>query len=282
MDLLTKLSMIMLRCVVRLKELITNLYNYRLLLKSNIKKEIRGKYKASFLGILWSFVNPLLTALIYAIVFPFILKSTEPHYVTFIIIGILPWTYFTTTIMQGTISILNNAGIIKKVYFPREILPVSVIVAGLINTSGLINFLISCIIIFIFLIFSGVGFSVYILFLPIILLVQYILQLAIILITSAVNIYVRDAEYIINFFVNMLFYATPILYSASMFENTKFAWIIDINPMASIISSYRNILFYQTMPELKTLGITLLFSVILLIIGFKIFGKLQKGFAEEV
>ena len=266
----------MLRCVVRLKELITNLYNYRLLLKSNIKKEIRGKYKASFLGILWSFVNPLLTALIYAIVFPFILKSTEPQYVTFIIIGILPWTYFTTTIMQGTISILNNAGIIKKVYFPREILPIAV------NTSGLINFLISCIIIFIFLIFSGVGFSVYILFLPIILLVQYILQLAIILITSAVNIYVRDAEYIINFFVNMLFYATPILYSASMFENTKFAWIIDINPMASIISSYRNILFYQTMPELKTLGITLLFSVILLIIGFKIFGKLQKGFAEEV
>ena len=141
-----------------MKELISNLYNYRLLLKSNVKKDIRGKYKASFLGILWSFINPLLTAMIYAIVFPFILKNTEPHYVTFIIIGILPWTYFTTTIMQGTTSILSNAGIIKKVYFPREILPISI------NTSGLINFLISCIIICIFLICSGIGFSKYIIF----------------------------------------------------------------------------------------------------------------------
>lgn len=259
-----------------MKELISNLYNYRLLLKSNIKKEIRGKYKASFLGVLWSFVNPLLTALIYAIVFPFILKSTEPHYVTFIIIGILPWTYFTNTIMQGTTSVLNNAGIIKKVYFPREILPIAI------NTSGMINFLISCIIIFIFLICSGIGFSWYILYLPLILFVQYILQLGIILITSAIEIYVRDAEYIINFFVNMLFYATPILYSASMFAGSKFSWIIKINPMASIINSYRNILYYQTIPEIKSLLITLGASLVLLFIAFKIFNKLQKGFAEEV
>lgn len=259
-----------------MKELITNLYNYRLLLKSNIKKEIRGKYKASFLGVLWSFINPLLTALIYAIVFPFILKNTAEHYVTFIIIGILPWTYFTNTIMQGTTIILANAGIIKKVYFPREILPIAV------NTSGLINFLISCIIIFIFLICSGIGFSKYILFLPIIILVQYLFQLGIILITSAIEIYVRDAEYIINFFVTMLFYATPIIYSADMFANSKIDWLFKLNPMATIINSYRNVLFYQTMPELKSLLLTMFGSILLLFIGFKIFNKLQKGFAEEV
>ncbi len=259
-----------------MKELIENLYNYRLLLKSNVKKEIRGKYKASFLGVLWSFVNPLLTALIYAIVFPFILKSTEPHYVTFIIIGILPWTYFTNTIMQGTTVILANAGIIKKVYFPREILPIAV------DTSGLINFLISCLIIFIFLLCSGIGFSMYIVFLPIILLIQYLIQLGIILITSAIEIYVRDAEYIINFFVNMLFYATPILYSASLFSGSKFEWLIKINPLASIIIGYRDILYYQTMPDLKQLLLTFGISLILVWIGFKIFNKLQKGFAEEV
>lgn len=259
-----------------MKELITNLYNYRLLLKTNIKKDIRGKYKQSFLGVLWSFINPLLTALIYALVFPFILKSTEAHYVTFIIIGILPWTYFTNTIIQGTTCILANAGIIKKVYFPREIIPISV------NTSGLINFLISCLIIFIFLIFSGIGFSFYLLYLPLIILTQYVFQLGIILITSAVNIYVRDAEYIINFLLNMLFYATPILYSASMFSGSKIEWIIRINPMASIINSYRNVLFYQTIPEIKTLLFTLGISIILLYIGFKVFNKLQKGFAEEV
>src|SRR5574344_2151637 len=105
-------------------KLFKDLYNYRELLKSNVKKEIRGKYKGSFLGILWSFVNPLLTTLVYAIVFPLILKNSEPNYVTFIVIGILPWTYFTTVIMQGTTTILVNAAIIKKVYFPREILPI--------------------------------------------------------------------------------------------------------------------------------------------------------------
>ncbi len=259
-----------------MKELIMNLYNYRLLLKSTVKKDIRGKYKQSFLGVLWSFVNPLLTALIYAIVFPFILKNTESHYVTFIIIGIIPWTYFTSTIMQGTTIILANAGIIKKVYFPREILPISV------NTSGLVNFLISCLIIFIFLIFSGIGFSKYILFLPFIIVVQYIFQLGIILITSAVNVYIRDAEYVINFFINMLFYATPIIYSKDMFMGTKIAWLIKLNPIASIINSYRNILFYQTLPEIKTLLITLAFSIILFIIGLKVFNQLQKRFAEEV
>ncbi len=103
------------------------LYNYRELLKTNVKKEIRGKYKGSFLGILWSFVNPLLMTLIYAIVFPFLLRNTTPHYVTYLIIGILPWNWFTTVISQGTSTFLANAGIIKKVYFPREILPISVV-----------------------------------------------------------------------------------------------------------------------------------------------------------
>ena len=259
-----------------MKELITDLYNYRQLLKSNVKKEIRGKYKGSFLGILWSFVNPLLTALVYAIVFPIILKSSEPHYVTYIITGIIPWTFFTTVIMQGTTTIMINAGIIKKVYFPREILPISI------NTSGLINFLISCLIICLFLIFSGIGFSWYIVFLPLIILTQYILQQGIIFITSAINVYVRDAEYIIGFIINMLFYATPILYSLDVFKNNSLKIIMDINPLATIINCYHDVLFYQSMPHIKSLIAVLIISIVLLFIGLKVFKKLEKGFAEEL
>ena len=254
--------------------MIKNLYQYRELLKSNIKKEIRGKYKGSFLGILWSFVNPLLMTLVYAIVFPFILRSGPDHYVTYIVIGILPWNFFTTVISQGTFTILGNAGIIKKVYFPREILPISV------ATSGLVNFLISLPIIFIFLLFSGIGFSWYILLLPIVILAQYILSLAIIFFTSAINVYIRDAEYIITFFINMLFYATPILYDSSLFGDK--AWILNFNPMTIIINSYRNILYKGSSPDLFSLAIVIIGSLLLLLLGVLFFRKMEKGFAEEV
>jgi ABC-2 type transport system permease protein len=251
------------------------LYNYRELLKTNVKKEIRGKYKGSFLGVLWSFVNPLLMTLIYAIVFPFILRNTTPHYVTYLIIGVLPWNWFTTVIGQGTTSFLSNAGIIKKVYFPREIIPISVV------TSGLVNFLISCLIIVIFLICSGIGFSKYILFFPLILVVEYIICLAAVFLTSAINVYIRDAEYIINFLIQMLFYATPILYTMDMFP-ARFQAILKLNPLVTIINSYRNIFFYKTTPEVKSLIILFFAGLVLLYICYKIFKKLEKGFAEEL
>lgn len=255
--------------------MLKELYNYRELLKTNVKKEIRGKYKGSFLGVLWSFINPLLTALIYAIVFPFVLKNTQPNYVTYLIIGILPWTWFVSSVSIGTNCVLNNGGIIKKVYFPREILPISVVL------SGMINFLISCLIILIFVLVSGIGLSLNILYLPLIMLVQFILQLGILFITSSIDIYIRDAEYIINFFVNMLFYATPILYSATLFPD-KVRWILNLNPLTTIINSYRNIFFDKVAPDFGMLGLVFIASVAILGIGVAVFKKLEKGFAEEV
>lgn len=255
--------------------MLKELYQYREFLKTNVKKDIRGKYKGSFLGVLWSFINPLLTALVYAIVFPFILKGSQDNYVTFIVIAILPWNWFTTVISQGTFCILANAGIIKKVYFPREILPIST------ATSGLVNFLISTPIILMFLLFSGIGFNKYILFLPVIAIIQYLLTLAIIMITSAINVYIRDAEYIINFFVTMLFYATPVLYSADLFPK-QFRQFLYLNPMTTIINGYRDIFYYKQMPDYLALGIVFIISILLLLLGFKIFRKLEKGFAEEV
>lgn len=256
--------------------MIRKLYEYRELLKSNIKKEIRGKYKGSFLGVLWSFVNPLLSALVYAIVFPYVLKTGQDNYVVFIVLGIIPWNFFITTIAQGTTTILQNAGIIKKVYFPREILPISV------ATSALVNFLISCIIMFLFVIFGGIGLSPYILLLPLVILTQYVFSLGLIFITSAINVYIRDAEYIITFLLNMLFYATPILYPSTLFEGSPIEGLINLNPMNHIITCYRDILFYKSPPHFKRLLAVFLVSLVLLGLGIKIFKKLEKGFAEEV
>ena len=249
--------------------MIKEIYNYREFLKTNVKKDIRGKYKGSFLGVLWSFINPLLMALVYAIVFPFILKNSQDNYVTYIVIAILPWNWFTTVISQGTFCVLGNADIIKKVYFPREILPLST------ATSGLVNYFISVPIILIFLLFSGIGFSFNILWLPLIAITQYILTIGIILITSAIDVYVRDAEYIINFIVTMM------LYSTSLFPE-KYRWLLYLNPMTTIINSYRDIFYYKQCPHFLALFGVLAVSIILLIIGVLIFRKLKKGFAEEV
>ena len=252
-----------------------NLYEYRELLKSNVKKEIRGKYKGSILGVLWSFINPLLQTIVYTIVFSIIMRSTMENYLIYVITGIIPWTFFTTVITQGTNTILMNGGIIKKVYFPREIMPISV------TTSALVNFFISCIIIIIFCICSGVGLSWYILLVPIIAIIQYIFTLGCIFILSAVDVYIRDIEYIVNFILSLAFYATPILYTASMFPS-KVRWILYLNPMSTIVDAYRSIFYYKVMPNLASLALVGILSFIILIIGYIIFRKLEKGFAEEV
>ena len=256
-------------------QLAKNLYNYRELLKSNVKKEIRGKYKGSFLGVLWSFVNPLLQVAVYAIVFPYIMRVQTDNYLIYLIIGIIPCTFFTTVINQGMITVRMNAGIIKKVYFPREILPISVAL------SGLVNFLISCIIILLFCIFGGVGLSWHLIFLPIIAIIQFILTLGIVFALSAINIYIKDTEYLIAFVINMLFYATPILYEATLFPE-KIRWILYLNPMTQLIDAYRNIFLYHQVPDLNGFIYLVLVAVILFFLGLFIFRKLEKGFAEEV
>lgn len=251
------------------------LYKYRELLKTNVKKDIRGKYKASFLGVLWSFVNPLLSVLVYAIVFPYIMRVQTENYLVFLICAIIPYNWFTTVVSQSSGIFVYSSNIIKKVYFPREILPISVV------TSGLINFLISCLIILLFVLISGIGISWHLIFLPLIMLVQYIFSLAIVLVLSAINVYIRDIEYIVGFILQMLFYVTPVLYTTDMFSGW-ITWIFKLNPMAHVINAYRDIFYVHAIPQVNNLLILLVLSIVLLVIGYKIFKKLEKGFAEEL
>ena len=248
---------------------------YREFLKTSILKEFRGKYKKSFLGILWSFLSPLFQLLIYAIVFPFILKNNIENYTVFLIVALMPWTFFNSTIIQSADCIVNNAGIVKKVYFPREILPISV------TTSNLINFLITQFIVFIALIVSGIGFSKAIIVFPIIVIIQYILQLGFAFIFSAITVYIRDVEYIINIFMMLMFYLCPIVYDANMIP-AQFLKFFKLNPMFHIISFYRTILYYKEIPNILEVGELFIVCIIILLLGYKIFKKLQKRFAEEL
>ena len=219
------------------------LYNYREFLKTSVHKEFRGKYKKSFLGILWSFLNPLCQLLIYSLVFPFIMGNSIENYVVFLIIALMPWTFFNSTIIQSAACIVNNAGIVKKVYFPREILPIST------TTSNLISFLITQVIVFIALLVSGIGIGKSIIVFPIIVLMQYILQLGLAFIFSAITVFVRDVEYIINIFMMLMFYLCPIVYDVSMIPD-KFLVFFKLNPMFHIIGFYRSVLYDKKIPSL--------------------------------
>lgn len=254
-----------------------DLYNYRELLKTSVKKDIGGKYKHSFLGVLWSFINPLLQILVYALIFPLVMKNGGSYkdYTVFMVCGLIPWAYFTTVINRASFIMIENGNILKKVYFPRSILPLSLV------TSETINFLVSCIIILVFIVIKGFGISKFILFFPLVLLIQYVLLLGIALIFSAVTVYMRDIQHFIGVVLQLLFYATPIVYSIDTIPE-GFRWILKWNPMTYIIEGYRAIFYNQTMPDLKSLGILGVISIVILIVGYLLFNKLQKRFAEEL
>ena len=251
------------------------IYNYRELLKTNIKKEIRGKYKGSWLGVLWTFLNPLLMLAVYAFVFPYILRVNVDNYTIFMIVALIPWNFFTTAIQSGTGSVVANGNILKKVYFPREIIPISI------TTSQLVNFLITCIIMAVFIIFSGVGFSAHVLLFPLLVLIQYILILGLTFILSALTVFVRDIDHFVSVILMLGFYATPIVYQGEMLPK-KFQIFLKLNPMAQLVEAYRSILYYHRMPDMTMLVIWGLGSVDLLVVGYLIFKKLEKSFVEEL
>lgn len=170
---------------------------------------------------------------------------------------------------------MQIGNIIQKVYFPREILPISV------ATSGAINFVISTIIILVLCLISGLGLTWYVLLYPIILLIQYILILGISFIVSAITVYIRDLEHIIGVVMMAAFYATPIVYRLDQLP-AHLQIVMQLNPMTHIINAYRDIFYYQQMPDFVNLGILFAISMVLLVVGYLIFHKLQKGFAEEL
>lgn len=255
--------------------LFSNLYIYREFLKTSILKDFRGKYKKSFLGVLWSFLNPLFQLLIYSLVFPYIMGNRIENYTVYLMVGLMPWTFFNNTIIQSAACIVTNGGIIKKVYFPREILPISTL------TSNLVNFLITQLIVLIALIFSGIGITKSIIYFPIVVLLQYILQLGFAFIFSAITVYIRDVEYIINIFLMLMFYLCPVLYEPSMIPESLLRFF-KLNPMFNIIIFYRQILYEGIFPDTFSILIMFVLCICILIFGYVVFKYLEKRFAEEL
>ena len=202
-------------------------------------------------------------------------EKHKENYAIFICCGLIPWTFFSSAISRAAFTMVENGNIIKKVYFPREILPISIV------TSEAVTFLISTLIIIGFVVFGGIGISKYIIFYPLVLLAQYLLLIAISFIVSSISVYVRDLQHLIGVVLQLLFYATPIVYAAEAIPD-NFKWMLNINPMTYVINAYRDIFYNQTMIDVVPLLILIAVSIVACIIGYLIFNKLQKGFAEQL
>lgn len=252
------------------------LFNYRQMIFSLVRKDLRGRYKGSVLGFLWTFINPLLQLVVYTIVFSHILRAGIDKYYLFLFVALVPWIFFQASIVGGSNSILAHQDLVKKIYFPREVIPISYV------TSCLVNMLFSFIIIFMVVAFSGIKLKVLgILCLPLIMFVEYILALGFAMISSAVTVYFRDLEHILSIVSMAWMYLTPIMYSIDMIpENLRNIFML--NPMTPIVSAYRDVLYYGQIPHMKTLLSGFLLGMASLIIGFLVFGKLKKHFAEEL
>ena len=252
------------------------LYAYRQMIFSLVKKDLRGRYKGSVLGFMWTFINPLLQLVIYTIVFSFIMRSGIMDFYMFLFVALVPWIFFSSCLTGGASVIVSNQDMVKKIYFPRIVLPMSF------ATSCFVNMLFCFIVIFGVIIITGYGVNfIALLYLPLIMIIEYVLSLGITLIASACTVYLRDLEHILGLMSMMWMYLTPVVYPTDWVPE-KYQSLYHLNPMVSIITAYREILYYKRVPRLDTLALAVFMGVIVVIIGYFVFEKLQKGFVEEM
>lgn len=256
--------------------IIKELYAYREMIISTVKKELEAKYKGSALGFLWTFINPLLQLVVYTIIFSIIMRAGIEKFYLYLFIGLIPWIFFSTSVAGGSVSVVSQENLIKKIYFPRQVLPISYIIAAF------VNMLLTFIVIFAVLLLSGWGINFGVLwYLPVIMVVELLLAMGIGLLVSALTVYFRDLEHILGILMMAWMYLTPIMYTIDMVpENLR--RFINLNPMTPVIQAYKDILYYKQAPHMTTLLQALILGVVFLIIGNFVFYKLEPNFVEEL
>lgn len=255
---------------------VKEIYNYREMVSGLIRRDLRGKYKASVLGFLWTFLNPLFQLAVYTLLFSVIMRSGIEQFYIFLFVGLVPWTFFSSCVSGGAACVINQENLIKKIYFPRIVLPIAYV------TSAFVNMLLTFLVIFAVLFISGFGINlVAICFLPVIMIVEYVLALGICMFTSALTVYFRDLEYILGIVAMAWMYLTPILYTTEMIPK-EFRSLFGLNPMAPVIMAYQQVLYYKQVPDISTLVQAVLIGIIALLAGSISFESLQKKFVEEL
>ncbi len=257
------------------------LFKYRELLFSLTKKELKVKYRGSFLGFLWSLLNPILVMLVYSFVFSIIMRVQVEEFAVFLLVGLLPFNFLSNSVNYGATSIVANGNLINKIYFPREIIPLSIVLANL------FNFLFELIALFIVLTILGYPFYMYLYLLPVLVIIQFFLVAGMTLLVSALNVFFRDLQHLISIIMMVWFFGTPIIYPIALVPD-RFQLILKGNPMTTFVMLYRHVFYYVKYPEglvlptLRVILVALLVVLTVFFLGYFIFKKLEPKFAEEI
>lgn len=255
-------------------KLVKEIWDYRSMIFSLVKRDLRGRYKGSVLGFLWTFLNPLLQLIVYTFVFSIIMRAGIEDYYLFLFVALVPWVYFSSSVDGGAGCIVNQSNLVNKIYFPREVLPIAHVL------SQLINMLLSYVVVVVVLLISGKGINLFVWwYVPIIILQETLLAFGLALLFSAVTVFFRDLQYIISIFLMAWQFLSPVMYSVDMVPE-KLQKIFYLNPMTPIISAYRSVFYYKQAPEIKTFILGTVMGVVILIFGWTVFGIMKKRFAE--
>jgi homopolymeric O-antigen transport system permease protein len=265
---------------------LAELYRFRTLIVALVLRELRARYRGSVLGFLWSFLNPLLLMLVYVLVFAVYLRVPMEKYSVFLFTGLLPWLWFSASLGHSASVIVGSGGLVKRILFPAEVLPlVSVL-------SNLANFLLSLPLLFLFLWIYGVRPSPMLAFLPVLLGIQLLLTVGLALPLAALNVHLRDIEQILTNGLVLLFFVSPILYPVETVPRTLhlFAGSLTVplrplyflNPVAGLVQGYQNIIFYGREPHWIHLGMVAGAALVAFWGGYWIFDRLRDSLAEAV
>ena len=254
---------------------------YRALIQSLVVRDLKARYRGSVLGFFWSFINPLLLLLIYSFVFNVVLPGIRPvavePYALFMFCGLLPWTWFASSVLESANSLLTGGNLIKKVLFPAEVLPIVAVL------SNMMHFFLGLPIMAIFLIYyeRPLQFTE-LLWFPVIVLVQLILSLGVGFLVSALTVHFRDLRDILGNLMTFWFFATPIIYPMTLAPPAGKRFL-NANPFTHLAVSYQEVLFYDgPFGHWRWLMVVAAGSVGLLLFGYFIFDRLRDSFAEEV
>jgi ABC-type polysaccharide/polyol phosphate export permease len=259
---------------------LANLLRYRGLISSLVARELKARYRGSVFGFLWSFINPLLLLLIYTFVFTTVIPNEEPRtkpYALFMFSGILPWTWFATSLSDAAGSLLAGGNLIKKVLFPAEVLPIVSVLANMVHFFfGL------TILVFFLLVYRHYPSPADLVWFPVAVAVEFVFATALALLLSALTVHFRDIRDILANVLTLWFFATPIIYPWFQPNVQRFHTLFNVNPFTHLAVAYQEILFFGHIGHWRWLLALGAGSIVLFLACYWLFDRLRDSFAEAV